>query len=180
MKRVVSLASSTYQSFSSTFLIQSFVCFMEDSLTNILGVLSCTNLITYHAQEFVEVSRMCLKWLELEKWKWLDYWEIDHRGNVFRIYTFVLIEKIYPLNTCFNIFIFISLYTTKIYSGYPNWLWSWQKYKARGSTFSKSFVPLSSHCRGNSKINFFGEGVVRWLKIEACIYYWYWKQNLSE
>ena len=30
-------------------------------------------------------------------------------GNVFRIYTFVLIEKIYPLNTCFNIFIFISL-----------------------------------------------------------------------
>ena len=61
MKRVVSLASSTYQSFSSTFLIQSFVCFMEDSLTNILGVLSCTNRITYHAQEFVEVSRMCLK-----------------------------------------------------------------------------------------------------------------------
>ena len=92
-------------------------------------------------------------------------------GNVFRIYTFVLIEKIYPLNTCFNIFIFISLSTTKIYSGYPNWLWSWQKYKARGSTFSKSYVPLSSHCRGNSKISFFGEGVVRWIKKLKTIYW---------
>ena len=59
--------SSTYQSFSSTFLMQSFVCFMEDSLTNILGVLSCANLITYHAQELVEVSRMCLKYLVLER-----------------------------------------------------------------------------------------------------------------
>ena len=95
-------------------------------------------------------------------------------GNVFRIYTFVLIEKIYPLNTCFNIFIFISLYTTKIYSGYPNWLWSWQKYKARGSTFSKSYVPLSSHCRGNSKIYFFGEGVVQWTKkLKTYIEAWY-------
>ena len=85
---------------------------------------------------------------------------------------YVLIEENIPLKYLLQyIYLYLSLSTTKIYSGYPNWLWSWQKYKARGSTFSKSYVPLSSHCRGNSKISFFGEGVVRWTKKLKTIYW---------
>ena len=80
-------------------------------------------------------------------------------GNVFRIYTFVLIEKIYPLNTCFNIFIFISLSLQ-------------QKYIAatpigcdHGKSIRQGVLPSVSpmyHCLhivvGTQKLTFLGKG----------------------